>query len=398
MNPLMNKALALACLLTLNVSLIHAMPRNPQQDDKLKSRAELSNYEETSRYEDVLRVIGELQKRTPNLRVESFGKTTEGRADDVRGCISCNQMCWGRRSRDYWISCLVNPSAGREFEWGGDTFAPAPVPKRVLVVGAGPAGLESARVAAERGHDVTLVEGGPELGGAFRLAGLQPRRSQITELIEWYERQLTTLGVDVRVNTPFDDDDVGRFAADEVIVATGSQPGTGYQRFLPTQDELPGVDRADCGSIEDVLSHQIRPGHRIVLVDDLGDWRGTGTAWFLAERGHDVTLISSWPMVGYWIQRTAGDWELRGRLAQLGVTWQTDAVVTAWDDAGAHVRSCLDGAERVISADTLVLATNNVSERSLADGDPEARVVGDALAPRLAVHAIYEGRVAGMAV
>ena len=79
MNPLMNKALALACLLTLNVSLIHAMPRNPQQDDKLKSRAELSNYEETSRYEDVLRVIGELQKRTPNLRVESFGKTTEGR-------------------------------------------------------------------------------------------------------------------------------------------------------------------------------------------------------------------------------------------------------------------------------------------------------------------------------
>ncbi len=79
-------------------------------------------------------------------------KTTEGRVADIRGCISCNQMCWGRRSRDYWISCLINPSAGREFEWGGDRFVPAKATRSVLVVGAGPAGLEAARAAAERGH------------------------------------------------------------------------------------------------------------------------------------------------------------------------------------------------------------------------------------------------------
>ena len=64
-------------------------------------------------------------------------KTAEGRAEDVRGCISCNQMCWGRRSRDYWISCLINPSAGREWEWGGDRFTPVATPRHVLVVGAG---------------------------------------------------------------------------------------------------------------------------------------------------------------------------------------------------------------------------------------------------------------------
>ncbi|MDH5356905.1 MAG: oxidoreductase, partial [Gammaproteobacteria bacterium] len=85
-------------------------------------------------------------------------KTRQGREDDIRGCISCNQMCWGRRSRDYWISCLVNPSAGREFEWGGDRFEKAVREKKLLVVGAGPAGMEAARVAAERGHQVTLVE------------------------------------------------------------------------------------------------------------------------------------------------------------------------------------------------------------------------------------------------
>src|SRR6185436_14028666 len=98
-------------------------------------------------------------------------KARAGRADEVRPCISCNQLCWGRRSRDYWISCLVNPSAGREWEWGGDRFDAAGDPRRVLVVGGGPAGLEAARVAAERGHRVTLVERGPVLGGQFRLAG-----------------------------------------------------------------------------------------------------------------------------------------------------------------------------------------------------------------------------------
>lgn len=330
-------------------------------------------------------------------------KALAGRPEDVRGCISCNQMCWGRRSRDYWISCLVNPSAGREFEWGGDTFTRVDEPRTVLVVGGGPAGLETARVAAERGHVVTLVEAGPELGGAFRLAGLQPRRSQITELIEWYERQLRRLGVEILVNRPVDGEEAAAFGTDEIVVATGSQPDpNGFQRFHPTVDAMPGADRPDVCSIDDVLSRNVRPGERVVVVDDVGDWRGTGTAWFLAERGHRVTIVSSWPLIGYWIQRTAGDCELRATLRRLGVDWTTEAVVTAWDDHGATVRSYLDGAEHVLAADTLVLATTNVSETAVADDLAErgvaARTVGDALAARLAVHAIYDGRVAGMAL
>jgi 2,4-dienoyl-CoA reductase-like NADH-dependent reductase (Old Yellow Enzyme family)/pyruvate/2-oxoglutarate dehydrogenase complex dihydrolipoamide dehydrogenase (E3) component len=330
-------------------------------------------------------------------------KALTGRADEVRGCISCNQMCWGRRYRDYWISCLVNPSVGREWEWGGDTFEPAETPQRVLVVGGGPAGLEAARVAAERGHRVTLKEAGPELGGLFRLAGLQPRRSQITELIEWYERELERLDVQVQVNSPMFADDIAAFGADHVVMATGSQPsGTGFQRQLPLQAELPGVHLPSVASIEDVLSHQTRPGKRVVLVDDTGDWRGGGTAWWLAERGHEVVIVTSFPMVGHTVQRTSGDWRLRARLAELGVTWRTESVVTEWAGDGARVRRFLGGPEEFVPADSLVLATINTPVTEVLDDVRDmvdhVHPVGDAVAARLAVHAIYEGRVTGMSL
>lgn len=330
-------------------------------------------------------------------------KARAGRPQDVRGCISCNQMCWGRRSRDYWISCLVNPSAGREFEWGGDRFSPAPQVKNVLVVGGGPAGMEAARVAAERGHRVTLAEAGPRLGGAFRLAGLQPRRTQILELLDWYERQLSQLGVEVRLNTPLDAADVRNQAPDQVIVATGSQPaGTGFQRGLPQQAAIVGVAQANVWSVEDVMGKRAQLGKHVLLVDDTGDWRGGGTAWHLAELGHQVTVVTSWPMLGYWIQRTAGDGKLRARLAQLGGRCLSESAVLAWQGDAAVVRNLLDGTEQTIAADALVLAGTNVAEDSLAlelQGSGIAfESIGDATAARLAVHAIYEGRVAGMKV
>ena len=151
-------------------------------------------------------------------------KAREGRADDIRTCLSCNQMCWGRRSRDYWISCLVNPSAGREFEWGGDRFEKTTTPKQILVVGGGPAGLEAARVSAERGHIVTLAEASDRLGGQFRLAGMQPRRGQILDLLDWYARQLSRLDVEVRLNTFLEKEDIKEIGNDFTILATGSYP------------------------------------------------------------------------------------------------------------------------------------------------------------------------------
>lgn len=328
-------------------------------------------------------------------------KTMEGRAEDVRGCISCNQMCWGRRSRDYWISCLINPSAGREWEWGGDRFTPAAAPKSVLVVGGGPAGMEAARVAAERGHKVELVEAASQLGGQFRLAGMQPRRGQINDLIGWYERQFEKLGVTVRLNSYLDDADVAAHGADEVVIATGSLPdGLGFQRWLPEAETLPGIEAGNVWSPEEVLRREARLGDAVVVYDEGGNWRGVGTAWALAEQGKQVTVVTPDPFVGKEIARTSADGPARKRLAQAGAVMLTEHVITRWHGNGVTVRSMLTGEEQTIAASALVMATTNVA----FDPFPETIAgkvlhrIGDCAAPRQAPYAFHEGRKVGLAL
>jgi 2,4-dienoyl-CoA reductase-like NADH-dependent reductase (Old Yellow Enzyme family)/thioredoxin reductase len=328
-------------------------------------------------------------------------KAAEGRAEDIRGCLSCNQQCWGRRGRDYWISCLINPSVGRETDWGGDRFTPAVHPKSVLVVGGGPAGLEAARVAAERGHTVTLAEASPELGGQFRLAGLQPRRAQITDLISWYERQLAQLGVEILYNTYMDAEDIQSHGADEVVLATGSLPAeTGFQKALPHLPELPGLSHGHVWSAEDVMSNRARLGNHVVVLDEGGNWRGCGTAWHLAEAGHHVTLVTPDAMIGKELQRSSTDFALRQALAQHGVRFITDAAISRWSGDGADVLSLLTGSTERITATDLVLATVNQAEMSLRDDllglGITPNLIGDANAPRLAAQAIYEGRRLGV--
>jgi 2,4-dienoyl-CoA reductase-like NADH-dependent reductase (Old Yellow Enzyme family) len=324
-------------------------------------------------------------------------KARDGRADEVRPCISCNQLCWGRRSRDYWISCLVNPSAGREFAWGGDRFEPSPNPRRVLVVGGGPAGLEAARVAAERDHGVTLLERGTRLGGQFWLAGLQPSRGQILDLLEWYGRRLEALGVDVRLGVDAGPDEVVAVAAAEVIVATGSRPPrTGFQRALPLVDRLPGVDEANVFTIQDVLDGATVQGQRVLLLDDVNDWRGLGTALHLAEGGHDVTILTAAPVVAGGLAHSAADGPLRKRFARAGGHSITSACVLDWRDGAATVRSTLTGELAKLAADALVIAETGVVESALAtaltEGGLAFHQVGDCVSPRRASLAFLEGR------
>jgi len=330
-------------------------------------------------------------------------KAGQGRPEDIRGCLSCNQMCWGRRYRDYWISCLVNPSAGREWEWGGDRFEKTDHVKTVLVVGGGPAGLEAARVAAERGHTVTLAEAGPELGGQFRLAGLQPRRAQITDLLTWYAGQLEKLGVDVRYNSYMDADDIQSFGADNVILATGSLPaGTGFQKAMTHLDTLPGIETGNVYSVEDVMMKQARLGEHVIVLDEGGNWRGCGTAWKLAEDGHKVTVVTPDALVGKELQRSATDFPLRSTLAKLGARMVTETAISEWGRDGAKVLNLLDGTEENMAADSLVLATVNVADNELADDlgsrGIEYQLIGDAAAPRLAALAFHEGRKAGLEI
>jgi len=328
-------------------------------------------------------------------------KTRDGRHDDIRGCISCNQMCWGRRSRDYWISCLVNPSAGREFEWGGDRFTKTDAPKKVLVVGGGPAGMEAARVAAERGHSVTLAEALGDLGGQFRLAGLAPRRGQITELIGWYLRQFERLGVEVRYFTPMDESDIVEFGADEVVLATGSMPDDlARQRWLPEAEQLPGLEHGHVYACEEVYRDQAELGDKVIVLDEGGNWRGTGTAWYLADRGHEVTIVTPDPMIAKELTRTGSDFQIRAALAKFGTRFMLESVVSQWHGDRAEVRSLLDDSISEIEANAIVTATTNTVfndvEIALAETDTRFHTVGDAAAPRQAPYAFHDGRKIGL--
>jgi 2,4-dienoyl-CoA reductase-like NADH-dependent reductase (Old Yellow Enzyme family)/thioredoxin reductase len=330
-------------------------------------------------------------------------KAREGREDDIRGCISCNQMCWGRRSRDYWISCLVNPSAGREFEWGGDRFTTAMKTKNILVIGGGPAGMEAARVAAERGHKVTLVEALGDLGGQFRLAGLAPRRGQITDLMSWYLRQLEKLEVEVRYFSPMDEQDVIEFGADEVILATGSMSdGLARQRWLPTADHLPGLEHGNVWSCEEAIRDQASLGNQLILLDEGGNWRGTGTALYLLEKGHQVTIVTPDAYVGKELTRTTADFQVRRNLSKAGAHFMVESVIEEWLGEAAQIRSMLDGSVSHVKAESLVTATTNMAcsdiELALENGDIIFHVIGDCAAPRSAPYAFHEGRKIGLTI
>ena len=328
-------------------------------------------------------------------------KTREERHEDIRGCISCNQMCWGRCSRDYWISCLVNPSAGREFEWGGDRFIQANTTKKILVVGGGPAGMEAARVAAERGHKVTLAEALGDLGGQFRLAGLAPRRGQITELMDWYLRQFERLGVEIQYFSPMDEDDIINFGADEVVLATGSMPdGLARQRWLPQAEALPGLEHGQVYPCEEIFRDQAEIGKAVIVIDEGGNWRGTGTAWYLAEKGHEVTIVTPDAMIGKELTRTTSDFQIRAALKKLGAAFMLESIVTRWHGDRAEVQSLLDGSTIEIQASAIVTATTNTVyndvELALAETEINFHLIGDAAAPRQAPYAFHDGRKIGL--
>jgi len=317
----------------------------------------------------------------------------------IRPCVHCN-LCLGRRARDYTVACLVNPSAGREQQF------PTTLPKtetalRIMVAGGGLGGMEAARSAAEAGHRVTLVERGKHLGGQWRLASRLPGHKPYGELLKWYQHQLEALDVDLRMGDEISGDNLEKTEFDHLIVATGAGPTkTGFQRLLPNRSKLPGVEGNDVFPVEVVLEG-ITPltekhNAHVLLLDDIGFQQGIGTAIFLAQKGHRVTLLTRHALPAPDLQTLGGYDQLLAQLNALGVKVLTDSVLLSWSHGVAEHTTGIDLAAVKSRFDFLVLATTNDANQELENEVTRNcfsfSLAGDCQGARKAHMAVYEGR------
>jgi mycofactocin system FadH/OYE family oxidoreductase 2 len=332
-------------------------------------------------------------------------KAAAGRADEIRTCLSCNQECVGRVGFNRWLGCVVNPVAGREA-----TPLPAPTrrPLRVAVVGGGPAGLQAAVTAAERGHAVTLYERSGRLGGQVPIAASVPSRAEFLDLTRTLAADAGRLGVEIRTGVLVDAALLCAAAPDVVVLATGARPvrpswaGTGRAGV-----ERVGVERVV--DVRDVLEGRVDPSGAVLIYDELGFHQATSVAELLADRGCAIEVATTGMIVGQDLAVTLDLelWTIKAEAA--GVRQTTDVVVeAAVPEGGAadRVRMILTHhptgrrLERVV--DWVVCAVHQRPEdtlwRALTDPPFPVHRIGDCLTPRRASAAIIEGRRVAMAL
>ncbi len=321
---------------------------------------------------------------------EFVRKLRDGRADDIRACIGCNQACVGHRLAHFPVSCIQNPVSGRERTLGD--AVPADVRKRVVVVGGGPAGMKAAVTAAERGHEVSLHERETRLGGQVRLAEALPGRAEFGGVTTNLVRELERSGVDVRLGDELDRDGLLALAPDHVVVATGARSR------LP-EVEVDGTPLLDAWTI--VAGEKV-PGKRIVIADWSCDWTALGVAEMLARDGCHVRLLSGASVAGESIQAIVRDHWI-GVLHALGVEMTPYARFYGALDGSAFFQH-MTGGEAIVcdEVDAVVSCYAPQANRDCAWIDDLDGIgvswIGDALAPRSVEEAILEGLRAARAI
>jgi 2,4-dienoyl-CoA reductase-like NADH-dependent reductase (Old Yellow Enzyme family)/thioredoxin reductase len=334
---------------------------------------------------------------------ELVRKTRDGRSDEVRPCIGCNQGCIGGLIRDMRLGCAVNPAVGFERTLAEDLITKSSAPRKLLVVGGGPAGMEAARVGALLGHKVVLAEANSRLGGAVNAAKRSPAYLGVGDIVNWQEREIYRLGVEVRLGTYLEAEGVLAERADAVIVATGSMPRMdGVQFGIPAQPAS-GVNLPHVVSSIDLLLGPGRDlGRSALVLDDTGHFEALAAAEWLIAKGVAVTFVTRFGTITPYVETTLRTVPALERLYKGDFTLLTRHQLLEIRAGSARVRPTQSERIVEVAADTVVLVTPNEPLRSLYDElrDRQSNIVlvGDALAPRDLQVAIGEGHRATRAL
>ena len=335
---------------------------------------------------------------------EMPNKARAGRLDDIRLCIACNEGCWERIEHHQPITCMQNPETGRE---GIFRLDPAAKSKKVVVVGGGPAGMKAAAAAKERGHEVSLFEKSAELGGSILVPAKLPARQEWNQCVRFLAHELKRLGVKVLLNTEATVALVLAENPDAVIVATGSKPFESAASGVVGPDAAIQIEAgAHVVTAEDVIEGKAETGGKVVIADLQNYMKGMITAEFLADQGKDVTLIMPLPFRllssnPYDIDKPTHAIQTWNMTAK-GVKKISDFEVKRAAPGKVSIRNVFTEKDQEIEADTLVTSYWRRSETGLYDElkgkVKNLRRIGDCLAPRRVINAIYEGYKAGMEI
>jgi len=315
-------------------------------------------------------------------------KVSEGRVKDIRPCIGCHEGCIWQFMKGKSLSCAVNPACGREREY---RLKKAETLKNVIVIGGGVAGMETARVAAIRGHKVVLYEKGKDLGGHLIEASVPNFKEDVVTLLDWYKNELEKLDIEVRMGIEVSPTLIAREGPDAVIVATGSNP------VIP---DIPGINRETVITCTELMLGKKKAGDKVVVIG--GGMIGCETAIWLADQGKQVTVVEMLPeLMGEFLSvPLMNRMMLIDLLALNKVNILTRANVREISDAGIIVDN--GDSENIINVDTVVIAaglkSNSGLYQALKGRFSNVYMVGDCREPRNIMGAVWDGFEAGRTV